>query len=114
MQVWAARSLDEIYAAIGVTLAGEKDVLACGPAPAGRGEVLDERANRPEEPGIRDVFFVVSDALKGLPHVVSNVVLPHVVSNVWPQAIAQTLHRAMIRNTFRLPSRRDWNAVKRT
>ncbi len=42
MQAWAARPLDEIYAAIGVTIAGEKDVLACGPAPAGRGEVLDE------------------------------------------------------------------------
>ncbi len=31
--------------------------------------------------GMRDVFFVVYDGLKGL---------PEVVSNVWPQAIVQT------------------------
>ena len=74
MQAWAARPLDEVcaavfidaivvkvrdgqvasrpvYAAIGVTLAGDKDVLGLR---AGTGEegcqVLDERADRPAQP----------------------------------------------------------------
>jgi hypothetical protein len=39
--------------------------------------VLTDLRNR----GIKDVFFVVCDGLKGL---------PEVVSNVWPQPIGQT------------------------
>jgi len=39
--------------------------------------VLTDLRNR----GVRDVFFVVCDGLKGL---------PDVVSNVWPAAIVQT------------------------
>ena len=57
------------YAAIGVDLAGHKDVLGIW-AGAGGGEsakfwlaVLTELKNR----GVEDVFFVVCDGLKGLP-----------------------------------------------
>ena len=39
--------------------------------------VLTDLRNR----GVKDVFFVVCDGLKGL---------PEVVSNVWPEAIVQT------------------------
>ncbi len=39
--------------------------------------------------------------------------LPDVVTNVWPQTIVQTCIVHLIRNTFRLVSRRDWEAVKR-
>ena len=48
--------------------------------------VLTDLKNR----GIRDVFFVVCDGLKGL---------PDVVTNVWPQAIVQTciVHYADLR-----------------
>jgi hypothetical protein len=53
---------------------------ACGAGAGGR-EVLDERADRPAQPGRQDVFFVVCDGLKGL---------PDVVTNVWPQTIVQT------------------------
>ena len=68
-------------------------------------QVLDERADRPAATaGIRDVFFVVCDGLKGL---------PDVVANVWPQAIVQTCIVHLIRNTFRLTSKRDWDAMKR-
>ena len=35
------------------------------------------------------------------------------VTNVWPQATAQTCIIHLIRNTFRLASRRDWDALKR-
>ena len=105
MQAWQARPLDEVYAAvfidaivvkvrdgqvanrpvyaaIGVTLAGEKDILGLWAGTGGEGAkfwmaVLTDLKNR----GIKDVFFVVCDGLKGL---------PDVVTNVWPQAIVQT------------------------
>jgi putative transposase len=51
-----------------------------------------------------DVFFVVCDGLKGL---------PDVVINVWPAAIVQTCIVHLIRNTFHLTSKRDWDALKR-
>jgi putative transposase len=114
MQSWQARPLDEvyaavfidaivvkvrdgqvanrpIYAAIGVTLTGEKDVLGLWAGTGGEGakfwmSVLTDLRNR----GIRDVFFVVCDGLKGL---------PDVVLNVWPAAIVQTciVHYADLR-----------------
>ena len=94
-----------IYAAIGVTLAGEKDILGLWAGTGGEGakfwmSVLTDLKNR----GIRDVFFVVCDGLKGL---------PEVVGNVWPQAIVQTCIIHLIRNTFRLASKRDWDPLRR-
>ena len=99
MQTWATRPLDEvyaaifidaimvkvrdgqvanrpIYAAIGVTLAGEKDILGLWAGTGGEGakfwmSVLTDLRNR----GVKDTFFVVCDGLKGL---------PEVVGNVWP------------------------------
>ena len=96
MQAWQARPLDEVYAAvfidaivvkvrdgqvanrpvytaIGVTLAGEKDILGLWAGTGGEGakfwmSVLTDLRNR----GVRDVFFVVCDGLKGLPEVVGN------------------------------------------
>jgi transposase-like protein len=128
MQAWQGRPLDEIYAAvfidaivvkvrdgqvasrpvyaaIGVTLAGDKDVLGLWAGTGGEGakfwmSVLTDLRNR----GVRDVFFVVCDGLKGL---------PDVVVNVWPAAIVQTCIVHLIRNTFRLTSKRDWDAMKR-
>jgi putative transposase len=130
MNDWAARPLDEVYAAIfidaivvkvrdgqvanrpfyaaiGVTLNGEKDILGLWAGTAGSGEgakfwmsVLTDLRNR----GLRDVFFVVCDGLKGL---------PEVVANVWPPAIVQTCIIHLIRNTFRLTSRKYWPEVSR-
>ena len=128
MQAWASRPLDEvyaavfidaivvkvrdgqvanrpIYAAIGVTLAGEKDILGLWAGTGGEGakfwmSVLTDIRNR----GVKDVFFLVCDGLKGL---------PEVVSNVWPLTMVQTCIIHLIRNTFRLASRRDWDALKR-
>ena len=127
MQAWQTRPLDEvyaaifidavvvkirdgqvanrpIYAAIGVTLAGDKDILGLWAGAGGEGAkfwmaVLTDLRNR----GIKDTFFVVCDGLKGL---------PDVVSNVWPQAIVQTCIIHLIRNTFRLTSRRFWDELK--
>jgi putative transposase len=128
MQSWQQRPLDEVYAAIfvdaivvkvrdgqvanrpvyaaiGVTLGGEKDILGLWAGTGGEGAkfwmaVLTDIRNR----GVRDVFFVVCDGLKGL---------PEVAGNVWPLAIVQTCIIHLIRNTFRLASKRDWDALKR-
>jgi putative transposase len=128
MQDWAVRPLDEtyaavfidaivvkvrdgqvanrpFYAAIGVTLAGERDILGLWAGQGGEGAkfwmaVLTDLRNR----GVKDTFFVVCDGLKGL---------PEVVSNVWPQAIVQTCIIHLIRNTFRLTSRKYWDEIKR-
>ncbi len=114
MNDWAVRPLDEIYAAlfidaivvkvrdgqvanrpiyaaIGVTLEGEKDILGLWAGTGGEGakfwmSVLTNLRNG----GVRDVFFLVFDGLKGL---------PEVVSNIWPQTIVQTciIHYADLR-----------------
>ncbi|WP_410628501.1 IS256 family transposase, partial [Amycolatopsis sp. cmx-8-4] len=128
MQEWSSRPLDPVYvavfidaihvkvrdgqvanrpvyAAIGVTIDGCKDVLGLWMGTGGEGakfwmSVLIDLKNR----GVGDVFFLVCDGLKGL---------PDVVTNVWPLTIVQTCIVHLIRNTFRLASRRDWDAVKR-
>jgi putative transposase len=92
------------YAAIGVTLDGERDILGLWAGSGGEGakfwmSVLTDLRNR----GVRDVFFLVCDGLKGL---------PEVVGNVWPQAIVQTCIIHLIRNTFRLASRKYWAQLK--
>src|SRR6476660_5848128 len=94
-----------IYAAIGVSLDGERDILGLWAGTGGEGAkfwmaVLTDLRNR----GVKDTFFVVCDGLKGL---------PDVVSNVWPEAIVQTCIIHLIRNTFRLASKRDWDALRR-
>lgn len=128
MQEWSTRPLDEvyvaifidalvvkvrdgqvanrpIYAAIGVTVTGEKDILGLWAGSGGEGakfwmSVLTEVRNR----GVKDVFFLVCDGLKGL---------PEVVGNVWPLATVQTCIIHLIRNTFRLAGRQHWDALKR-
>ena len=63
-----------IYAAIGVTLTGGKEILGLWAGTGGEGakfwmSVLTDLKNR----GVTDTFFVVCDGLKGLPDVVGNV-----------------------------------------
>ncbi|WP_410627329.1 IS256 family transposase [Amycolatopsis sp. cmx-8-4] len=94
-----------VYAAIGVTIDGCKDVLGLWMGTGGEGakfwmSVLIDLKNR----GVRDVFFLVCDGLKGL---------PDAVTNVWPQTIVQTCIVHLIRNTFRLVPSQDRDAVKR-
>ena len=94
-----------VYAAIGVSLDGEKDILGLWAGTGGEGakfwmSVLTDIKNR----GTQDVFFLVCDGLKGL---------PEVVGNVWPLTTVQTCIIHLIRNTFRLASRRDHDALKR-
>ena len=92
------------YAAIGVDLAGHKDILGLW-AGTGGGEsakfwlqVLTELKNR----GVEDVFFLVCDGLKGL---------PDSVGAVFPQAVVQTCVIHLIRNTFRYASKKYWGQI---
>jgi putative transposase len=94
-----------VYAAIGVTVDGRKDVLGLWTGTGGEGakfwmSVLLDLKNR----GVGDVFFVVCDGLKGL---------PTVVEQVWPLAIVQTCVIHLIRNTFRLVPRQQWDNLKK-
>jgi transposase-like protein len=128
MREWASRPLDAVYAAvfvdaivvkvrdgqvanrpfyaaIGVTVEGRKDVLGLWAGTGGEGakfwmSVLVDLKNR----GVKDVFFLVCDGLKGL---------PEVVEQVWPATIVQTCIIHLIRNSFRLTSRKDSDAIKR-
>ena len=93
------------YAAVGVDLEGDRDVLGIWGSPAAEGarhwlSVLTELKNR----GVRDVFFLVCDGLKGL---------PDAVGVVWPKAVVQTCIIHLMRNTFRYASKADWGAIGR-
>ena len=92
------------YAAIGVDLDGRRDVLGLW-AGNGGGEsakfwmsVLTDLKNR----GVRDVFFVVCDGLKGL---------PDSVNAVFPLALVQACIIHLIRGTFRYASKRYSEAL---
>src|SRR6056297_1919928 len=94
-----------VYAAIGVTVDGKRDILGLWVGTGGEGakywlQVLTEIKNR----GVEDACMVVCDGLKGL---------PESIETTWPLAIVQTCVLHLIRNTFRLASRADWDAMAR-
>jgi putative transposase len=89
-----------VYVAIGVTCAGERDILGLW---AGEGakfwlSVLTEIKNR----GTADVCIVVCDGLKGL---------PEAINTVWDRAVVQTCVIHLLRNTFRYASRKYWDQI---
>jgi putative transposase len=95
-----------VYAAIGVDLEGQKDILGMWFGDGG-GEsakfwmaALTELRNR----GVADVFFLVCDGLKGL---------PDSVNAVWPSTIVQTCLIHLIRNSFRFASKKYWDELSR-
>jgi putative transposase len=90
-----------IYVAIGVTCAGERDILGLWAGDGGEGakfwlSVLTEIKNR----GTADVCIVVCDGLKGL---------PEAINTVWSRAVVQTCVIHLLRNTFRYASRTYWD-----
>ena len=94
-----------VYTAIGVTTDGRREILGLWVGTGGEGakfwlQVLTEIKNR----GTEDVCMLVCDGLKGL---------PDAIDATWPLAIVQTCVLHLIRNTFRLASRRDWDAMAR-
>jgi transposase-like protein len=94
-----------IYVAIGVTCAGERDILGLWAGDGGEGakfwlSVLTEIKNR----GTVDVCIVVCDGLKGL---------PDAINTVWSRAVVQTCVIHLLRNTFRYASRKYWDQIAR-
>jgi putative transposase len=92
-----------VYVAIGVTTAGERDILGLWAGDGGEGakfwlSVLTEIKNR----GTADVCIVCCDGLTGL---------PEAINAVWERAIVQTCVIHLIRNTFRYASRKYWDAI---
>jgi transposase-like protein len=92
-----------VYTAIGVTVDGKREILGLWVGTGGEGakywlQVLTEIKNR----GVEDACIVVCDGLKGL---------PESIEATWPLAVVQTCVLHLIRNTFRLASRRDWDAM---
>lgn len=93
------------YVVIGVTTAGERDILGIWAGDGGEGakywlNVLTEIKNR----GVADVCIAVCDGLKGL---------PEAITTVWAQTQVQTCVVHLIRNTFRYAARQDWDAIAR-
>jgi putative transposase len=92
-----------VYVAIGVTCAGERDILGLWAGDGGEGAkfwlaVLTEIKNR----GTADVCIVVCDGLKGL---------ADAVITVWDRAVVQTCVIHLVRNTFRYASRKYWDQI---
>jgi transposase-like protein len=91
------------YIVIGVTLAGERDILGIWAGEGGEGakfwlNVLTEIKNR----GVEDACIVVCDGLKGL---------PEAITTTWELAQVQTCVIHLIRNTFRYAARQDWDQL---
>ena len=94
-----------VYTAIGVTVDGKREILGLWIGTGGEGakywlQVLTEIKNR----GVDDACIVVCDGLKGL---------PESIEATWPLAVIQTCVLHLIRNTFRLASRQDWDKMAR-
>ncbi|ELB92270.1 transposase [Rhodococcus percolatus] len=94
-----------IYVAIGVTTAGEREILGLWAGDGGEGAkfwlaVLTEIRNR----GVADVCIAVCDGLKGL---------PEAITTVWPLTVVQTCLIHLLRNTFRYASRQYWDEMSR-
>jgi len=93
------------YVAVGVTTAGERDILGIWAGDGGEGAkfwlgVLTELKNR----GVEDVCIVVCDGLKGL---------PESITTTWELATVQTCIIHLVRNTFKFASRKYWDQIAR-
>ena len=93
-----------VYVAIGVDLAGERDVLGLWLGPTG-GEgakqwasMLGELRNR----GLADALIVCCDGLRGL---------PESIRATWPDATVQTCVVHMVRNSLRYASKKHWGPI---
>ncbi|MBS9376229.1 hypothetical protein GON09_005250 [Rhodococcus sp. B50] len=94
-----------VYVAVGVTTAGERDILGLWAGDGGEGAkfwlaVLTEIKNR----GVEDVCIAVCDGLKGL---------PEAITTVWPPTVVQTCLIHLLRNTFRYAARQYWDEMSR-
>jgi putative transposase len=92
-----------IYVAMGINVAGERDVLGMWVGTGGESSkhwagYLTELANR----GISDVMIVACDGLPGL---------PEAIEATWPQAQVQTCVVHLVRGSLRYASKADWSKI---
>lgn len=92
-----------IYVAMGINVAGERDVLGMWVGTGGESAkhwagYLTELKNR----GIRDTMIVACDGLPGL---------PDAIEATWPQATVQTCVVHLIRGSLRYASKADWSKI---
>jgi transposase-like protein len=92
-----------VYVVMAVTAEGHRDILGIWAGDGGEGakywlSVFTDLKNR----GVDDVLMLVCDGLKGL---------PEAVETVWPRTIVQTCVVHLLRNSFRLAARQDWDKI---
>jgi putative transposase len=92
-----------IYVAMGINVAGERDVLGMWVGTGGESSkhwagCLTELTNR----GVADVMIVACDGLPGL---------PEAIEATWPQAQVQTCVVHLVRGSLRYASKADWAKI---
>jgi putative transposase len=92
-----------VYVAVGVNLAGERDVLGMWVGSGGEGAkhwmtCLAELRNR----GVEDVCILACDGLKGL---------PDSVTEIWPLATVQLCVVHLVRASLRYASKAHWGPI---
>lgn len=92
-----------IYVAVGIDVAGERDVLGLWVGSGGEGAKgwlnhLSDLKNR----GVEDVLLVACDGLKGL---------PDAITTLWPQAQVQQCVVHLVRASLRYASRKYWAPI---
>ena len=92
-----------IYIAVGISLAGERDVLGMWVGTGGEGAKgwlnhLSDLKNR----GVEDILIVACDGLKGL---------PEAISALWPQTEVQLCVVHLVRASLRYASKKHWSTI---
>jgi putative transposase len=94
-----------VYVAVGINLAGERDVLGMWVGTGGEGAkhwmaCLAELRNR----GVADVMIVACDGLKGL---------PEAIAEIWPLAAVQLCVVHLVRASLRYASKAHWGQISK-
>lgn len=92
-----------VYVAVGINLAGERDVLGMWVGTGGEGAkqwlaTLAELRNG----GVEDVFIACCDGLKGL---------PDAIGEIWPRASVQLCVVHLVRASLRYASKAHWSQI---
>ncbi|RSM56892.1 IS256 family transposase [Kibdelosporangium aridum] len=92
-----------IYVAVGIDLAGERDVLGVWVGTGGEGAKgwlnhLSDLKNR----GVEDILIVACDGLKGL---------PEAIATLWPHATVQLCVVHLVRASLRYASKKYWASI---
>jgi putative transposase len=91
-----------VYIALGVTVAGAKEVLGLWIEQNEGAKFWLKVVNELKTRGVRDILIACCDGLKGF---------PEAIEAVFPQAVVQTCIVHMIRNSLRFVSYKDRKAV---